>query len=123
MIDDDDSIRRVVSDTLRASGYRAECAADGLEALDSLRARRPSAIVLDLSMPNVDGWQFLNSYRDLTDGDDIPILVASAQMDPNVETDLRKLGADACLTKPFDVDDLLDNLERVLASPGRLTGG
>jgi DNA-binding response OmpR family regulator len=80
-----------------------------------LRELRPAAVVLDLEMPEVDGWEFLSCYEELTDGR-LPILVLSANL---TSRDLKRLGAFGVHTwsnKPFDLDALLDEVRQMVVA-------
>jgi CheY-like chemotaxis protein len=112
VVDDDDAIRGVIAETLELEGYGVECAADGLQALEKLKISIPDAIVLDLMMPVMDGWTFLERCRrdHLCPG--TPILVTSAAQ--KLEAAAPKLQVEACLAKPFDLDDLIGSVERLL---------
>jgi CheY-like chemotaxis protein len=112
-VEDEPAIRALVAEVLVGDGYAVAEAADGLEALDILRTVRPAAITLDLTMPRVDGWQFLACYEHLT-GRPVPVVVTSAVLTATLEQRLRALGAHVCLPKPFALEDLLDSVQRVL---------
>src|ERR687883_659428 len=87
VVDDDPAIRGLVADALRGEGYTVDIAAHGREALDAMRARRPSTIVLDLMMPVMDGFSFLEACHQEQLCDGVPIVVISA-----VQEALRRLG-------------------------------
>ncbi len=114
VVDDDPAILDVVADILRESGYRVETAVNGAEALRKLAGIRPDAVLLDLMMPVMDGWTFVAEYRRDAECATIPIVVMSAARD--VVAAARELGAQACITKPFEIDALLDTVERLAAS-------
>ena len=79
--------------------------------------RRPNVILLDLMMPVMDGWEFARRLQEHVPPLNIPIVVLSAARLPNER--LTVLGAQAVLAKPFDVDELLDQVARVLGgAPG-----
>jgi CheY-like chemotaxis protein len=120
VVDDEESIREVICETLELEGYRVEKAADGREALAMVRTTQPDAIVLDLMMPGMDGWTFLKQCRkdELCDG--TPVMVMSAYR--RLEEITRELHVQACLEKPFDLDVFLRAIERLLsAAPGART--
>jgi CheY-like chemotaxis protein len=120
VVDDEESIRDVIAETLELEGYRVEKAADGHAALLMLRATRPDAIVLDLMMPGMDGWTFLNQCRKDDLCSSTPVLVMSAYRKLGEIT--RELHVQACLEKPFDLDVFLRAIERLLpAAPVTLT--
>jgi two-component system chemotaxis response regulator CheY len=112
VVDDDDAIRGVIAETLELEGYCVECAADGLQALAKVKAAVPDAIVLDLMMPVMDGWTFLEQCRRQHLCPGTPILVTSAVQ--KLETMAPTLQVTACLAKPFDLDDLIGTVERLL---------
>src|SRR6266566_321526 len=105
VVDDDPAIRGLVADALRNEGYAVDLAAHGREALDAMRARRPATIILDLMMPVMDGFSFMEACHQEHLCHDVPILVISAAQDA-----LRRIAdvpVHACLTKPFDLDTLI----------------
>jgi two-component system chemotaxis response regulator CheY len=119
VVDDDPYIRDVVAQLLEGEGYRIEEATNGAEALGVISDvdRRPNVILLDLMMPVMDGWEFARRLQEHVPPLNIPIVVLSAARLPNER--LTVLGAQAVLAKPFDVDELLDQVARVLGgAPG-----
>ena len=116
VVEDEPSIRAIVTDLLRFEGYDVRDASHGLEALSILETWRPHAIVLDLMMPVMDGWAFAEAAHQVLGPDDVPpILIASASPDlTEAASSLRKFGVRAAVAKPFDVDVLLAALERLI---------
>jgi len=113
VVEDDPSIRGLVSEVLRDDGYEVSEACNGAEALYAVRERRPDLIVLDLMMPVMDGWAFVEECRREPGCDDVPILVTSASHDLTRTAErLRSFGVRTCLAKPFDVEGLLALVER-----------
>src|SRR4030081_136705 len=113
VVDDDDAIRGLVTDVLRDDGYEVREAANVVEALAQLQLQRPDLIVLDLMMPVMDGWAFVEECRRKPGCDDVPIVVTSASHDlPRTAERLSRFGVPTCLAKPFDVDGLLALVER-----------
>lgn len=105
VVDDDPAIRGLVADALRGEGYSVDLAAHGREALDAMRARPPTTVVLDLMMPIMDGFAFLEACHAEHLCEDVPIVVISAVQDA-----LKRVGdmpVNACIAKPFDLDDLI----------------
>ena len=105
VVDDDPAIRGLVADALRVEGYVVDLAAHGREALDAMRARRPATVVLDLMMPIMDGFSFMEACHQEQLCNDVPIVVISAAQDA-----LRRMHdvpVHACIAKPFDLDDLV----------------
>jgi len=117
VVEDDEAIRGLVSEVLRDEGYEVGEAANGLEALQYVNKRRPDLIVLDLMMPVMDGWAFVERCRSHPCCSDVPIVVTSASHDlPRTAERLRSYGVRTCLAKPFDVDGLLALVERYAPS-------
>jgi CheY-like chemotaxis protein len=112
VVDDDDTIRATVAEALEFEGYAVESATNGAEALDLVRRKQPSAIVLDLMMPVMDGWEFLKRCREDGLCHGTPVLVISASR--NLPQEAVGLGVKGCIAKPFDLDVLLGAVERVV---------
>ena len=117
VVEDDEAIRGLVSEVLRDDGYDVSEASNGIEALEAVSARRPDLIVLDLMMPVMDGWTFVEECRRSRRCEQVPIVVTSASHDlPRTAERLRSFGVRTCLAKPFDVDGLLALVERYVAA-------
>jgi CheY-like chemotaxis protein len=114
VVDDDPFIRDLVSDLLVDQGYAVDTAQNGAVAIERVQRHQPDAIVLDLMMPVMDGWQFVETCYPDGPCDDIPAVVLSAAHDlPAATRDLRRRGVRAVLGKPFALGDLLATVERV----------
>jgi two-component system OmpR family response regulator len=103
VVDDDESIRELVCDALQLDGYRVVMAVDGAAGLDALEHVEPCVVLLDMRMPNMDGWEFSRRYRAGTHRV-APIVVMTAA--PSAERWQAEIGGDSCLSKPFDLDAL-----------------
>ena len=114
VVDDDPAIRGLVADALRDEGYAVDLAAHGREALDAMRARRPATVVLDLMMPVMDGFSFMEACHSEQLCDNVPIVVISAAHDALRRID--EIPVHACVAKPFDLDELIRTIHR-LARP------
>jgi two-component system chemotaxis response regulator CheY len=111
VVDDDASIRELLSTALEDDGYEVVPAKNGQDALSVCERWRPDVIVLDLMMPVMDGWTFAKRMRER---DDIPIVVLSAAND--LERHAKALGAAEVVGKPFDLDQLLPKVARAAAA-------
>ncbi len=109
LVDDDDSIRQVVTVFLTDEGYDVAGAGDGQAALDLLATFQPNIILLDLRMPVMDGWEFVRLYRALP-GPHAPIVAFVAALHPRAVQ--AEIGAAALLEKPFDLEELLAALDQ-----------
>ncbi|GGY04728.1 response regulator transcription factor [Streptomyces hiroshimensis] len=112
VVDDDPDVRAAVVDALSMEGYEVRSAADGLEALSSVAATPPGAIVLDLAMPVLDGLAVCRRLRAL--GDRTPVLVLTARDAVSDRVAGLDAGADDYLVKPFALDELLARLRALL---------
>ena len=111
VIDDEPQIRRALQTALTAHGYAVETAANGDLGLATIATWEPDAVVLDLVMPVMDGFEVLRQVRVWSD---VPIIVLSARgQEPDKVTALDQ-GADDYLTKPFGMGELLARLRVVL---------
>ena len=113
VVDDDLDIRDALQDALELEGYAVLLAADGLEALTQLRQGEelPNLILLDLMMPRMDGFAFREALRHDSNLSDIPVLVASADLDvKGAAEDLKVAG---WLRKPLDLSELLSTVKRL----------
>jgi DNA-binding response OmpR family regulator len=111
VIDDDTDIRELVRDLLRRSGYLVAEASNGREGLRSLHSWRPDLVVLDVSMPGLDGWETLERIRDVTE---VPVLMLTALAREFDKVRGLKAGADDYVTKPFGRQELLARVEALL---------
>ncbi len=112
VVDDDAIIRETVAEALQLDGFSVETARNGAEALGIVRDRPPSGIVLDLMMPIMTGWQFLERCRASHLCEDVPVVVMSAYS--KLPEEATTLGVNGCITKPFDLDVLLGAIERAV---------
>jgi DNA-binding response OmpR family regulator len=113
-VDDDQVIRGLLEVNLQMEGHEVVTAVDGQDALDKVRADPPDLIILDVMMPNLNGWQVAEQLRAEEATRDIPIILLSARA---MENDVRKgteLGADSYVTKPFDPIELMELVTRLL---------
>jgi two-component system response regulator MprA len=115
-VDDEPAVRDSLDRALRLEGYKVELASDGAEALGSLVDGSPDAIVLDLMMPRVDGFEVCRRMR--AAGDRTPVLVLTARDGVSDRVKGLDAGADDYLVKPFALDELLARLRALLRRSG-----
>lgn len=111
VVDDTASLRRMVQSYLTQEGFRVLTAADGREALLLARQERPDLIILDLMMPQMNGYDFLRAYS--KEGS-APIIVLTARVDESDKVLGLELGADDYVTKPFSPRELAARVRAVL---------
>ena len=115
VVDDDYDIREAVSDVLVSEGYSVLTAADGSEALETLRGGlRPHVMLLDLMMPRLSGVEVIDALRKDESLREIPVVVCSANRGYGADD----LGVLHVLRKPVSVDELLDAVARAV-NPGK----
>lgn len=115
LVEDEDTLRRVMKDLLEQEGYRICEARDGVEAFEQVDRHDPDLVLLDLNLPNVDGYTVLAQLRSHARTRDLPVVVLSARGDEDNEVRVLRLGATDFLTKPFRPRALSARLEATLA--------
>jgi DNA-binding response OmpR family regulator len=115
VIEDESSIRAMLVDLLEDAGYAVLQAVDGSQALEQLRERRPDLIVLDLMLPGMSGWEFLERSRARLEQANIPVVVLSAIKGQGDYP--ATLGVGAWFSKPLDVPRFLEAVERMAGAP------
>jgi two-component system chemotaxis response regulator CheY len=115
VIDDDPTIRQVVAFALADEGHEVAEAADGQAALAAIARRHPDVILLDMKMPGMDGWVFVERYR-ARYGRRAPIVVLTAA--PDAARRGAEVEAEAYLAKPFDLDALVELVAAVAGGAG-----
>jgi DNA-binding response OmpR family regulator len=115
VVDDDADIRGLLRQLLERAGYAVVEAADGREGLRALYASSPDLVLLDVSMPELDGWQTLERIRDLSD---VPVLMLTARTAELEKVRGLKAGADDYVSKPFGRQELLARVEALLRRAG-----
>jgi len=116
VIEDSASVRRLIEVCLRVLGVDVKSASDGTEGLEAIRSDRPDAVVLDIGLPGLDGWEVLRQLRDDPSTADLKVLVLTAHAQPEMADRAAKGGADSFMTKPFRPLDLRVQVEKLLAS-------
>ena len=115
MVEDDPAIRRLVAMVLERNGYRVECASDGLEAVLKLGLSDYDVIVLDLMMPNLDGFTFMNTLAE-NEPERLRRVIVTSAASPTVIRDRMRGRPFRLLAKPFDIKELVTQVRECLAS-------
>ena len=111
VIDDDQDVRGLVVELLRRAGHDVEEAPDGRAGLRALHRAPPDLVVLDVTMPELDGWQTLERIRDLTE---VPVLMLTAHGEELERVRGLQAGADDYVTKPFGRQELTARVQALL---------
>ncbi len=112
IVDDDESVRSLLRNTLPEVEYEILEAADGGEALRQFRAEAPDLILLDWRMPEIGGSSVLDAVKD--QHPQLPVIVLTSEVQEHHRALAESLGVDAFITKPFSPLDLLETIERLL---------
>jgi DNA-binding response OmpR family regulator len=111
VVDDDDDIRLLLEQLLSAAGYQVQTAQDGRAALRAFHASPTDVVVLDLSMPELDGFETLDRLRDLSD---VPVILLTARSGEIDKVRGFRAGADDYVVKPFGRQELLARIGALL---------
>lgn len=115
-VDDEKHIVRLVQINLQKAGYDVSIASNGREALESVASNRPDLIVMDVMMPEMDGFAALQKLKDNPETKDIPVIMLTAKaQDADVFKGWQS-GADLYLTKPFNPSELITFVQRIFES-------
>ena len=114
VVDDEDAVRDLLVYGLRRQGFEVQGAADGPGALGVLQAWGPEAIVLDVTLPGVDGLSMLPAFRRVSE---VPIIMLTARSGTADKVTALTVGADDFLSKPFEMEELVARLRAALRRP------
>jgi DNA-binding response OmpR family regulator len=118
VVDDDADIRGLVRELLERQGYGVDEASNGRDGLRAFYASPPDLVILDVSMPELDGWETLERIRDLSD---VPVAMLTARAGELEKVRGLKAGADDYITKPFGRQEFLARVEAMLRRAGPRT--
>jgi len=116
VVDDERSISDLIATSLRFVGFEVETATNGSEALTVAEAFRPDAVVLDVMMPGMDGFEVCKKLRD--DGQIIGVLFLTAKDTTEDKINGLTVGGDDYMTKPFSLEELIARLKAILRRTG-----
>ena len=122
VVDDQDSVRGVLEAAFTEAGARVWCAASGPEAITLLERVSPELILLDLVMPEMNGWQVLEALRTSPQFARIPVVLETSAQDFDSFDHARKRGVAAFISKPFLLDEVVETCRRVLVGARPLQG-
>jgi DNA-binding response OmpR family regulator len=120
LVDDDAAVRSAVSGALAGEGYDVDCLGDAEEALRQALAAPPSLVLLDVSMPRLDGWELCEILRRQSHTREVPVLFITGRTDVRDRITAMQVGGTDFISKPFHAKDLR---AKVRALVGRDTGG
>ncbi len=118
VVDDDYELLKLIAMLLRRIGAQSRTFFDGQAALEHLKTEIPDLIILDLMLPDMDGFDVLRQIRGQSQFNAVPILILSAKADPDTIRSGLENGADGYVTKPYIANSLIDRV-RLLLTTGR----
>ena len=121
LVDDEDNLRVMLQAALRHSGYDVESAATGRDALEAVAAVQPDLIVLDVMLPDLDGFEVCRRLR--SEGRRTPVVFLTARDATEDKVRGLTLGGDDYLVKPFSLEELVARIDAVLRRLGADTAG
>jgi two-component system, chemotaxis family, chemotaxis protein CheY len=115
-VDDSASMRQMVGHTLRSAGYEVLEASDGIEALEVAKGKVVDIVITDVNMPNMDGITLVARLRTLPDYRLVPLLLLTTESSTEKKMQGKQAGATGWMVKPFNPEQLLATLNRVLGA-------
>lgn len=109
-VEDDVNISKIIAITLRKQGYEVISFQDGTSFLEAFKTRKPDLVLLDLMLPDIDGFDIIRKLRADKENDDVDIMIVSAKSQVIDKVDGLDLGADDYLEKPFDILELISRV-------------
>jgi two-component system, cell cycle response regulator DivK len=117
LVEDNEMNRDMLSRRLERKGYTISMAVDGQQAVDMAATTNPDLILMDMSLPVLDGWEATRRIR--ASGNTVPIIALTAHAMDGDERQAREVGCDDYDTKPVDLPRLLTKMEALLAAGGK----
>src|SRR3954468_10738146 len=114
VVDDDDQVREVVRINLESEGYAVREASNAEEGLAALEADAPDLILLDVMMPQVDGWEMLRRVQERHGIGSIPVVMFSGKLDETARLEAAERGAQGFVGKPFDLRSLIEQTKQIV---------
>ncbi len=118
VVDDDETSLRLADEMLRRLGYRTVCRPNGSSALQAASKERPAAVVLDLVMPEMNGFEFLKHFRKTRRGRSTPVIVWTSKDLTDAERSALRSAASAVTKKTEQADELAHEIRNILSAPG-----
>lgn len=114
VVDDSPSVRRVVSNMLKQHGWEVQMARDGVEALEMISYETPAAVLLDIEMPRMDGYELISTVRAQEQYRSLPMIVLTSRAAAKHQQRAMALGASAYVVKPYQDEELLNTINSLV---------
>jgi DNA-binding response OmpR family regulator len=118
LVEDDEDLGELVKYNLEKNQFKVDWVLDGREALERIKTKRYSLIILDLMLPGINGLDICKEIRENPNNEDVPVIVLTALSDEDTKIKGFSIGADDYVTKPFSMKELLARIEAVLRRAG-----
>jgi len=116
LVEDNEMNRDMLSRRLMRKGYDVSMAEDGQQAIDTARQNPPDIILMDMSLPVMDGWEATRLLKQFPDTARIPVVALTAHALSDDREKAARAGCDAYETKPIDLPRLIETIERLLSA-------
>ena len=114
VVDDSPSVRRVVGNMLKQNGWDVQLARDGVEALEMITRETPAAVLLDIEMPRMDGYELMATVRAQEQYRTLPLVILTSRAAAKHQQRAMQLGANAYVVKPYQDEELLNLLKSLV---------
>ena len=114
VVDDSPSVRRVVSNMLKQRGWEVQMARDGVEALEMISHQTPAAVLLDIEMPRMDGYELISTVRAQEQYRTLPLVVLTSRAAAKHQQRAIQLGANSYVVKPYQDEELINILNSLV---------
>ncbi len=114
VIDDDQGITKALRIRLEAHGFDVSCASKGISGIQSAKQSKPDVIVLDIRMPDIDGFEVHKCLKSNPELCDVPVVLLSANLQETARVRAAEAGITKFLSKPYDAEALIEVLEQVM---------
>ena len=123
IVEDEPDIIKIVVFRMKQAGYEVLMAEDGKKGLELIYYHNPALVLLDLNLPVMSGRDVCEKIKGTEDLKNIPVILFTASNSSKLCETAAELGADDYITKPFDIDILLDKIEKMIGQKGTVTTG
>ena len=121
VVDDSVSVRTVVTRLLQRQGWQVRSANDGVDAIEKLRDYRPDIILLDVEMPRMNGYEFMNAFRSQANFEDIPVVMLTSRSAKKHREKARSVGVNGYVVKPYEDEALLGLIKQLTMVDGGMS--
>ncbi len=114
IVDDEEDLLLILSERLKNAGYLVSTASNGLEGLGRVMTEKPDLVILDVTMPKMDGWQVLKRLREGEETRELPVIMLTAKGDMNSLDEGTRQKATDYFIKPYEIEELLTFIRKYI---------